>query len=102
MKYTDHKGKLKRVSDKRFREFASREENEPVWLVFRVKQFGFSKEELIMNPSPRIIFGGKYGGLRTVQQFKGKFHGGYYSKGNLSDILFDTPEEAYDFAYNLL
>ncbi len=95
-----HNGKTMKVSEKRFNEYANRKENNPVWLEFRMKMFGFSKEELIMNPEPHMLFHGKDGNLKTVYFFKGRFHGGNYCEGSLSDNLFDTPQEAYDFAYN--
>lgn len=96
-----HNGKTMKVSEKRFKEFSALEENSPVWLEFRMKMFGYSKEELIMNPSSRILFNGKNGMLMTVHQFRGRFHGGKYAEGRLDENLFDTPQEAYDFAYNL-
>lgn len=96
-----HNGKTMKVSEKRFNEYSNREENEEVWLKFRMEQFGFSREELIMHPKSFIIFHGKDDELKTVSQFRGKFHGGNYAKGRLDENLFDTPQEAYDFAYNL-
>lgn len=96
-----HNGKTMKVSEKKFKEFSEKEVNSPVWLEFRMKMFGFSKEELIMNPQPEIIFYGKDKTLRMVYFFRGRFHGGTYGEGKLSDNLFDTPQEAYDFAYNL-
>ena len=95
-----HNGKTIRVSEKRFKEFVNREENKPIWLEFRMKMFGFSREELIMNPKSMILFYGKNGMLMTVHQFRGRFHGGKYAEGRLDENLFDTPQEAYDFAYN--
>ena len=97
-----HNGKTMKVSEKRFKEFSALEANSPVWLEFRMKMFDrFSKEELIMNPKSEIIFNGKDNTLRVVRFFRGKFYGGIYGKGSYFDNLFDTPQEAYDFAYNL-
>ena len=95
-----HNGKTMKVSEKRFNEYKNREDNNPVWLEFRVKMFGFSMEELIMNPKPYILFYGKDGNRKKVWFFRGKFHGGNYLGGRLDENLFDTPEEAYSFAYN--
>lgn len=95
-----HNGKTMKVSEKRFKEFSVLEENSPVWLEFRTKMFGFSKEELIMNPKSYILFNGKDKKLKEVGQYKGRFYGGNYCK-DVFDNLFDTPQEAYDFAYNL-
>lgn len=95
-----HNGKTMKVSQKRFEEYSKKEENEEKWLQFRMKMFGFSREELIMHPSSNIILF-ENGTLTTVCQFRGKYHGGFYGCGRLDENLFDTPEEAYQFASNL-
>ena len=91
-----HNGKTMRVSEKRFKEYSEMEDNREDWLQFRMKLFGFSREELIMHPSPVMLF---FEGddIKEIFFFRGKFHAGFYCKGRLDDNLFDTPEEAYQF-----
>ncbi len=95
-----HNGKTMNVSQKRFEEYSKKEENEEKWLQFRIKQFGFSREELIMHPKREIVFF-EGDSIKVVCQFRGKYHGGFYGCGRLDENLFDTPEEAYQFATNL-
>lgn len=95
-----HNGKTMRVSEKRFNEYSKKEENCEDWLQFRMRVFGFSREELIMHPEMRVIFLDPEG-LKEVVLFRGRFHGGFYGTGRLDEDLFDTPEEAYKFAMNL-
>ena len=95
-----HNGKTMRVSEKRFNEYSKKEENCEDWLQFRMRVFGFSREELIMHPEMRVIFLDS-GVLKEVVLFRGRFHGGFYLTGRLDEYLFDTPEEAYKFAMNL-
>lgn len=120
MKYISHTGKVVSVSDKRFNEFKRKEENNDVWLTFRAKQFGYCKEELIMNPASYMLFsagmvkgvdgmlhyprneqGKPIVDLRTVSysfRYNQHFAGGYYM-GEMK--RFDTPQEAYDYAVSL-
>ena len=84
-----HNGKTMRVSEKRFREYSKKEDNREDWLQFRMKHFGFSREELIMFFEKDDI--------KEIFFFRGKFHAGIYCKGRLDENLFDTPEEAYQF-----
>lgn len=91
-----HNGKTMRVSEKRFREYSKKEDNREDWLQFRMKHFGFSREELIMHPSPQMLFFEK-DDIKEIFFFRGKFHAGIYCKGRLDENLFDTPEEAYQF-----
>lgn len=93
-----HNGKMMKVSEKKFNEFSQRKENNLIWLEFRMKVFGFSKEELIMNPKSYIIFDGKDERLKAVYFSKGRFYGGNYCDRHLRE--FDTPQEAYEFAYS--
>lgn len=95
-----HNGKTMRVSEKRFNEYSKKEENREDWLQFRMKMFGFSREELIMHPQMRMIFSDEKD-LKAVVLFRGRFHGGFYGRGRLDEDLFDTPEEAYQFAMKL-
>lgn len=95
-----HNGKTMRVSDKTFREYSKKDENNEVWLKFRMQQFGFPREELIVHPETRMIFFDQ-GVLKEVVYFRGRYHGGIYAKGRLTENLFDTPEEAYQFAKSL-
>ena len=95
-----HNGKTMRVSEKRFNEYSKKEENCEDWLQFRMKLFGFSREELIMHPATKVVFS-DVEGLKDVILFRGRFHGGFYGRGRLDENLFDTPEEAYQFARNL-
>lgn len=92
-----HNGKTMRVSQKRFNEYSNKEENSEAWLQFRISLFGFSREELIMHPARRVIFR-DVEGMKSVVLIGGKFHGGFYGEGRLDEDLFDTPEEAYQFA----
>lgn len=112
MKYIDHEGKERRVSDERFQKLVNSWINEPTWLEFRMKELGLPKEELIINPQSYVIVIGKngvYGGLRACginvdKKHPGKFYGGtfnQYGPGPKIRKYFDTPEEAYDYAYNL-
>lgn len=119
MEYVSHKGKTVRVSDRRYNEYLRKVENINTWLSFRIKIFGFSKEELVMNPSNVVIFikgmiTDKNGCLHFPKDKKGniiidnrevyfnakegKYFGGYYC-GKL--FAFDTPEEAYEYANSL-
>ena len=91
-----HNGKTMRVSEKRFCEYSKKEDNREDWLQFRMKHFGFSREELIMHPSPQMLFF-EEDGIREIFFFRGKFHAGIYCDGRLDENLFDTPEEAYQF-----
>ena len=91
-----HNGKTMRVSEKRFKEYSEMEENREDWLQFRMKRFGFSREELIMNPSPQMLFF-EEDDIKEIFFLGGKFHAGFYCKGRLDENLFDTPEEAYQF-----
>ena len=76
------------------------EENREDWLQFRMKRFGFSREELIMNPSPQMLFF-EEDDIKEIFFLGGKFHAGFYCEGRLDDNLFDTPEEAYQFMKGL-
>ncbi len=119
MKYVNHNGKTVIVSDKRYNDFLRQPVNNDTWLSFRAKMFHLCKEELIMNPSDRIIFSkgmikNKDGSLSFPRDKKGnpivdnrevlfnkkegKYYGGYYC-GELQS--FDTPEEAYEYANSL-
>nr|DAI13912.1 MAG TPA: hypothetical protein [Caudoviricetes sp.] len=119
MKYVSHKGKTVRVSDRRYNEYLRKVENINTWLSFRIKILGFSKEELVMNPSNVVIFckgliTDKDGKLHFPKDKEGnlivdnrevyfsvkemKFFGGYYC-GKL--LPFNTPEEAYEYANSL-
>lgn len=89
-----HNGKTMRVSEKRFNEYSKKEENREDWLQFRMKHFGFSREELIMHPRSWMLFSDDDGFMR-ISFFRGKFSVGRYGKD--SDKEFDTPEEAYQF-----
>ena len=107
MKYIDHEGKERRVSDKRFQEYLNDWCNEPTWLEFRVKKLEYPKEDLIMHPLPYMYVFGKdrvAGGIRWCGlaggKNRGKFFGGGYCDKK-TEKIFDTPEEAYDYAYNL-
>ena len=95
-----HNGKTMRVSEKRFKKYSEMEENREDWLQFRMKRFGFSREELIMHPSPQMLFF-EEDDIKEIFFFRGKFHAGFYCKGRLDDNLFDTPEEAYQFMKGL-
>ena len=109
MKYIDHKGKERRVSDKRFQEYLNKWCNEPKWLEFRMKIFKFPKEDLIMHPESYMIVHGKDGVCGSLRQcglaggkYLGKYYGAYFDFGPHNETkYFDTPQEAYDYAYNL-
>ena len=104
MKYIDHKGKERRVSDKRFQEYLNDTRNEPTWLEFRVKKFEYPKEDLIMHPESYMLVFGKDGEIRWCGlaggKNRGKFFGGVYCDEK-TEKIFDAAKEAYDYAYKL-
>lgn len=119
MEYVNHKGKTIAVSDKRYNEYLRKPENNDIWISFRMKKFGFSKEDLIMHPSNVVIFSkdmikGNDGYLHFPKDKDGNFiidnravyfiadgvyEAGYYLMNKLSK--FKTPEEAYEYAISL-
>ena len=100
MKIELHNGKTMNVSQKRFEEYSRMEENNEQWLQFRMMLFGFSREELIMHPNRTVLFHGADGDFKGVCLHNGKYSAVCYGKRQ-HDQLFDTPEEAYEFAYNM-
>lgn len=100
-----HNGKTLKVSEKKFQEYSKHEDNREDWLQFRINIFshyGFSREELIMNPRPNIWFDrNRAGKLKEIYFINGKFHAGFYCEGRLDENLFDTPEQAYEYLQTL-
>ena len=82
-----------KVSEKRFNEFKNRAENNPIWLAFREKVFGFSKEDLIMHPRSIVILANN---VTIAFHGEGKF--GVATETERRFRYYPTLDEAYSEA----
>lgn len=103
-----HNGKVVKVSEEKFDGLKALTVNNSEWLEFRAKAFGYSKEELILNPANQVSFIIKLQGAITLNiyiRMRDKGNEYYWSLTDYDDNKIHyakTPDEAYEEGFNVV